>query len=59
MFATGEGGFKDRDLYVFCANVSDSILTVHPTNKGKDLREIMGYKGYPFGREIMQKSTER
>ena len=23
LFNTGEGGFRDRDLYVFCANVSD------------------------------------
>ena len=30
MFDTGEGGFKDRDLYVFCANASDGILTAHP-----------------------------
>ena len=35
MFNTGEGGFKDRDLYVWCANASDGILTAHPTNKGK------------------------
>ena len=26
MFNKGEGGFKDRDLYVFCANASDGIL---------------------------------
>ena len=31
MFNTGEGGFKDRDLYVWCANASDGILTAHPT----------------------------
>ena len=30
MFNKGEGGFKDRDLYVFCANASDGILTAHP-----------------------------
>jgi hypothetical protein len=30
MFDTGEGGFKDRDLYVYCANASDGILTAHP-----------------------------
>jgi hypothetical protein len=27
MFSKGEGGFKDRDLYVFCANASDGTLT--------------------------------
>jgi hypothetical protein len=30
MFNKGDGGFKDRDLYVFCANASDGILTAHP-----------------------------
>jgi hypothetical protein len=34
MFNKGEGGSKDRDLYVFCANASDGTLTAHPTMKG-------------------------
>jgi hypothetical protein len=59
LFNKGEGGFKDRDLYVFCANASDGIVTAHPYgNKGKQLREILGKKGYPLGQEIMQKATE-
>ena len=58
MFNKGDGGFKDRDLYVFCANASDGILTAHPTMKGKQLREILGKKGYPLGQEMMQKATE-
>ena len=40
MFNKGEGGFKDRDLYVFCANASDGIITAHP----------YGDKGKPAGR---------
>jgi signal transduction histidine kinase len=59
MFNKGEGGFKDRDLYVFCANASDGIVTAHPYgNKGKQLRDILGKKGYPLGQEVMQKATE-
>jgi signal transduction histidine kinase len=58
MFDKGEGGFKDRDLYVFCANASDGILTAHPTMKGKQLRDILGKKGFPLGQEMMQKATE-
>jgi Single Cache domain 2 len=58
MFATGEGGFKEKDLYVFCANAADGILTVHPTNKGKDLRDIKGKHGDPFGQVIMQTAAE-
>ena len=58
MFNKGEGGFKDRDLYVFCANASDGILTAHPTMRGKPLRDVLGKKGHPLGQEIMQKATE-
>ena len=59
MFNTGEGGFKDRDLYVWCANASDGILTAHPYGyKGKQLRDIKGYHGAPFGETIMQNATE-
>ena len=32
MFNKGEGGFKDRDLYVFCANASDGIVTATRAN---------------------------
>ena len=35
----GEGGFKDRDLYAFCANASDGIITAHPALKGKNIRD--------------------
>ena len=59
MFNTGEGGFKDRDLYVWCANASDGILTAHPYGyKGKQLKDIKGYHGAPFGETIMQNATE-
>src|SRR6185436_4340552 len=48
MFNNGEGGFKDRDLYVWCANASDGIVTAHPVLKGKQLRDIKGKHGAPF-----------
>jgi hypothetical protein len=36
MFNKGEGGFKDRDLYVWCANSSDGIISATPYwNRGK------------------------
>lgn len=57
-FNKGEGGFKDRDLYVFCANASDGVLTAHPYLKGEHLQEIVGKKGFPLGKEIMEKATE-
>jgi len=59
IFNKGEGGFKDRDLYVFCANASDGILTAHPYGqKGKLLQDIEGKHGAAFGKEIMQEATE-
>ncbi len=58
MFNKGESGFRDRDLYVFCANASDGILTAHPYLKGENLTEIVGKKGFPLGKEIMHKATE-
>src|SRR5271166_6063293 len=39
IFAKGEGGFKDRDLYPFCFNLSDGIATAGPV-KGRDVRTL-------------------
>jgi hypothetical protein len=58
MFNKGEGGFRDRDLYVFCANASDGVLAAHPYLKGEHLQDIVGKKGYPLGEEIMRTATE-
>ena len=59
MFNKLEGGFKDRDLYVWCANASDGIVTAQPyMNKGKQLRDLKGKHGAPFGETIMQNATE-
>jgi hypothetical protein len=40
VFNKGDGGFRDRDLYVFCDNASDGIVTAHPTNK--ELKNVVG-----------------
>ena len=58
IFNKGKGGFKDRDLYVYCANASDGIFTAHPKLKGAQLKHIKGEKGFPLGKEIMEKATE-
>jgi signal transduction histidine kinase len=58
MFNKGDGSFNDRDLYVFCANASDGILTAHPYLKGEHLQDIKDEKGSPFGQEIMRTATE-
>jgi signal transduction histidine kinase len=58
MFNKDEGGFKDRDLYVFCANASDGVETAHPTHKGSKLTDIKDVNGFAFGEEIMRTATE-
>ena len=58
MLQKGEGGFKDRDLYVACANASNGVVTAHPYLRGENLQDIKGKKGYPLGQEMMQKATE-
>ena len=37
MFNNGASGFKDRDLYVLCANASDGTITASPHNNGSKL----------------------
>ena len=59
MFNKGEDGFKDRDLYVWCANASDGIVTATPYwNRGKQLKDLEGKRGAPFGQTVMQNATE-
>ena len=58
MFNKGEGGFKDRDLYVFCANASDGVMTAHPTHKGEQLADIKGKKGFPLGQEMTHRLAQ-
>jgi len=43
---------------VFCANASDGIFTAHPKLKGEQLKDIKGEKGFPLGKEVMEKATE-
>jgi len=57
MFNKGEGGFLDRDLYVFCGNVSDgkAVAIGNPNAKqllGVDSRTLKDATGKPFGVEI-------
>jgi hypothetical protein len=39
-FNDGNGGFKDRDLYVLCANASDGIITASPSSNGMNLNDF-------------------
>ena len=57
MFNKGEGGFRDRDLYVFCVSTSKGtiVATGNPNLKqalGIDIREAQNSTGKAFGAEI-------
>jgi hypothetical protein len=57
MFDKGEGGFRDRDLYVFCMNASDGTIVANgdPNLKealGIDIRTAQNSTGKAFGAEI-------
>jgi signal transduction histidine kinase len=54
----GEGAFKDRDLYMFCANVNDGILTAHPALKGTKIQTIKDKDGKALGEEMMKVAAE-
>ena len=57
MFNKVEGGFRDRDLYVFCVSTSDGtvVATGNPNLKpalGINIREAQNSTGKAFGAEI-------
>src|SRR3990170_4947006 len=51
MFAKGEGGFKDRDLYPFCGG-PDGNFTAHPSLVGKSLKDLKDKAGMALGAEM-------
>jgi Single Cache domain 2 len=64
MFNNGQGGFKDRDLYPFCFNISDGKLVAvdnpHATKLlGQDIRTIKDSTGKTFGLEQYTVVTQK
>jgi hypothetical protein len=58
-FAKGEGGFKDRDLYPFCFNAADGIITAGPASViGTDVRQLKDNSGKEFGAEMFAGAAE-
>ena len=57
-FNDPNGGFRDRDLYVFCASTADGKITAHPSIAGTDLRTLSDKNGKPFGAEMLDSATE-
>ena len=52
-FDSPNGGFKDRDLYVFCFDRrSGTILAGQPATRGRDVRAFKDPTGKAFGQEM-------
>ena len=53
-FNAGQDGFRDRDLYPFCANASDGVFTAHPSLRGTQIRDLKDAAGNAFGEQILR-----
>jgi signal transduction histidine kinase len=56
-FQAGTDGFKDRDLYVFCAG-EDGVITAHPTIKGQQIKDLVDKTGNKLGLAIVAAAKE-
>jgi Single Cache domain 2 len=56
-FNAGAAGFKDRDLYVFCAG-PDGIISAHPSIKGKQIKDLVDKNGKKLGEDIVANGAE-
>ena len=60
-FPKTDGGFRDRDLYVYCFNATDGKFTAHvnPALLGTDVRVLKDAKdGAPLGQKIFDTVKE-
>jgi hypothetical protein len=60
MFNKGEGGFRDRDLYVFCFDDKTGIFNAHVVKSllGTDIRAVKEKDGSPLGQKIFDAVKE-
>ncbi|KAI95595.1 chemotaxis protein [Rhodomicrobium udaipurense JA643] len=59
-FNNPTGGFRDRDLYVFCAGGADNVFTAHANEKlrGTKLADLVDKKGKKLGEELIKNAAE-
>jgi hypothetical protein len=59
MFNKGEGGFKDRDLYPFCFQISDGKTLAAPERvRGQDVRTLKDASGKVYGEDIYKAASQ-
>jgi polyisoprenoid-binding protein YceI len=59
-FNKADGGFRDRDLYVYCFEKSTGKFTAHvnPALMGTDVRALKEKDGSPLGRKVFDAAKE-
>jgi signal transduction histidine kinase len=59
-FNKADGGFRDRDLYVYCAEMGSGKFTAHvnPALMGTDIRALKEKDGSPLGQKIYDSAKE-
>lgn len=50
--------FRDRDLFVFCFNRSDGLITAHEAMVGRDIRSLRDPVGKAYGEEMYRTARE-
>jgi cytochrome c len=60
MFNKADGGYRDRDLYVFCFEMKTGRFTAHvnPRNIGTDVRALKEKDGSPLGQKLYDAAKE-
>ncbi len=58
-FSKGTDGFKDRDLYVFCARRDGKVdAHIDPAQIGRNIKDLYDIDGVAFGQEMMAVAAE-
>jgi cytochrome c len=59
-FNKADGGFRDRDLYVYCFEVGTGKFTAHvnPALMGTDVRALKEKDGSPLGQKVFDAAKE-
>ena len=53
-FSRGANGFRDRDLYVFCARTDGRVdAHIDPVQIGRNIKDLYDVDGVAFGQEMM------
>ena len=59
-FNKADGGFRDRDLYVYCFEKASGKFTAHPNAAlmGTDVRALKEKDGSPLGQKVFDAAKE-